>query len=97
MLDAMKADHLCRIAKRLSKLATAKSAKKDGGKEFLAWVDSLASESAPIESLQAEIDGLYKSLRESMASVAETAKADELETAVAVAVAEWLVNYEGVK
>lgn len=97
MLDAMKADHLCRIAKRLSKLATAKSAKKDGGKEFLAWVDSLATESAPIESLQDDIDTLYSSLRESMASVAITASANELETAVAVAVAEWLENYEGVK
>jgi HK97 family phage portal protein len=97
MLAAMKADHLCRIAKRLSKLAAAKSAKKDGGKDFLAWVDSLASESAPIESLQAEIDTLYASLRESMSGVAETAKPNELETAVAVAVAEWLVSYEGVK
>jgi hypothetical protein len=91
----MKSDHLCRIAKRLSKLATAKSAKKDGGKEFLSWVDSLASESAPIESLQDEVDGLYKSLRESMATVAINASANELESAVAVAVAGWLGGYTG--
>lgn len=95
LLGVMKADYLSRIAKRLSKLASTKSAKNDGGKDFLAWVDSLAGESAPIESLQLEVDSLYGTLRDRMSGIADTAKANELESAVAVAVALWLGNYIG--
>lgn len=94
-LQQLKAANLLRIARRLGKLATSKAAKKDGGKEFLAWVDSLASEEAPVTQMQADVDALYGSLRDAMTAVADTAKAEELEAAAGVAVAEWIAKYEG--
>lgn len=93
-LQQLKASNLLRIARRLGKLAASKAAKKDGGKEFLAWVDSLASEEAPVASMQGDVDALYGSLRDAMTAVADTAKAEELEAAVGVAVAEWIAKYE---
>src|SRR5690606_37280669 len=94
-LQQLKAANLLRIARRLGKLATSKAAKKDGGKEFLAWADSLTTEEAPVTQMQGDVDALYESLRESMTAVADTAKAEELEAAVGVAVAEWIAKYEG--
>lgn len=91
--EELRADHLDRIAKRLAKQAETKAAKKDGGKDFVAWVDGMKSESGP-ESIQADVDELYQSLQSKMAAVAEEASAETLAEQVASVAAEWRSKYE---
>lgn len=79
--------YLDRIAKRLAKTATAKTAK--GGAIVCEWVDLLRPESGP-EVIQPQIDSLFGDFAAVVnATLDVTAEAD-LETAMASAVTRWL-------
>jgi HK97 family phage portal protein len=66
--------YLEKIESRIQKQAAAKAAK--GSKDFLAWLDTLATEQGP-EVIQAEIDALFVTLRNRYESAVNTATSDE--------------------
>ena len=82
-----------KVARRLGKIAMTKASKKDGGAEFVAWVDSLDSESAPAV-IQSDVAELYAGFRARMNDIANTASADALSADVAAEVEDWLKNFE---
>jgi HK97 family phage portal protein len=78
-LDKIKA----RVGKQASKIAA-----KPDKSEFLHWVDSMDTESAPGE-LQAHVDQLYRSIKTKFLSIVETASDSTLSEAVAEEVNSW--------
>lgn len=74
LLKEVSEAYLKNILTRLQKQAEAKAAKSS--KDFLGWVDSLATEAGPA-AIQVEIDTLYSGFRDRINTLAEKATSEE--------------------
>lgn len=71
--EAVTAAYVAKIETRLKK--TARDKAKRSGKQFLAWLDALQTESGPAE-IQHRIDGTYRDFRDRLNEIANTATSD---------------------